>query len=181
MLLVSLREIAFDGYHDVQRRFATGGVFRWVWVNEAPSQDSGKASLHKMLYTCGQKLMPIVLLKGSRGYARGLAFHEWQSSNRKAQSCSLSRRGHRVHAMRGCPPSRSVCLSCWLGTVVWAFCLQERGQQPVSSSCCKNRVGKPERSFHSRTYYPGKNPARTNKPFLMKDHLHSDTALQVRT
>lgn len=128
----------------------------------------------------GKKLMPIVLLKGSRGCARGLAFHEWQSSNRKAHSCSLSRCGHRVHAVRGCPPSRSVCLSCWLGTVVWPFCLQERGQQPVSSSCCKNRVGKPERSFHSRTYYPGKKPARTNKPFLMKDHLRSE-ALRVRT
>lgn len=90
--------------------------------------------------------------------------HEWQRSNRKADNCSLGHHRHRAHAAWGCPPSRSVCLSCRLGIAVWPFCLQERGQQPLSSSCCENSVGKLERSFRLRTH-PGKNPPeQTNLP-----------------
>ena len=64
-----------------------------------------------------------------------------------------------LRAAWGCPPGRRVCSSCRPGDCGFAFlCTRERGEQPVSSSsCCENSVGKPERSFHSRTQ-PGKHP-----------------------
>lgn len=61
------------------------------------------------------------------------------------------------HALQGAALPAGVCV-CPGGqrTAAWPFCLQERGQWPLSSSCCENSVGKPEQSFHLRTH-SGKN------------------------
>ena len=113
-------------------------------------------------------LTQVTLLKGSPEGIRGLAGFCMNDSavTGKQTPAPSATTATGAHAAWGCPPDRSVCLSCWLGTAVWPFCLQERGEQPLSSNCCENSVGKPERSFHSRTH-PGKNPP--NKPTCLNE------------
>lgn len=138
-------------------------MLKWVCVHEVSFlRLEWSILIPESCLSIVNKLMKRGFWKQAADAFRGWLLQEWQRSDRKGRQ--LLPGHHRAQAAWGCPLSRSVCLFCRLGTVLWPFCLQERGQQPLSSSCCENIVGKPERSFHSRTH-PGKNPPeQTNLP-----------------
>lgn len=168
VLLVSYKERALVEDCDVHRCFSIKadfkvGLHKWGLLPETWVKHLYARSCISAVNT----LTLVTLLKGSPEVIRGLFGFCMNDSAviGKRPSAPSATTATGAHAAWGCPPSRSVCLSCWLGTAVWPFCLQERGEQPLSSNCCENSVGKPERSFHSRTH-PGK-----NQPSLMKDHL----------